>query len=143
MTNTANKFTTGVIIQRYNDPEQLKVLNRPKKMNIEQRVEQKTALFSEEALHSLEKTVSNTIKDNFNEELPEYESGAEYSLDYRNKNALSEKITVQKYWRLIFVVVFILSKFFLLLAVYFYIKYKDIQFENQRLQYQIETERLQ
>ncbi|GEM_PF-6345812 len=111
-------------------------------MNIEQRVEKKTALFSEEALHSFEKKISNTIQDNIKEEAPEYERGAEYSLDYRNKNALSEKITVQKYWRLIFVLVFILSKVFLLLAIYFYIKYKDIEFENQRLKYQMQTELL-
>lgn len=112
-------------------------------MNIEQRIEKKTAIFSEEGLHSLEKIIANAAKDDADERKSERGNSDKYSLNYSHRNPLSEKMTLQKYWRLIFIVVFILSKIFLLLAIYFYIKYKDIQFENQRLKYLIETERLQ
>ncbi len=60
-------------------------------------------------------------------------------LESTDQNTTPKLISVQSYWRWIFITVFILSKVFLIFAIYFYIKYKDAEFENRRIKYQIEA----
>lgn len=59
--------------------------------------------------------------------------------DNREPAIVNRYISVQSYWRWIFMTVFVLSKVFLLFAIYFYIKYKDAEFENKKIRYQIES----
>lgn len=47
-------------------------------------------------------------------------------------------IRVHKYWRYIFITVFILSKIFLILAIYYFIKYNAAIRETERLQHKQE-----
>ena len=49
-------------------------------------------------------------------------------------------LQVQPYWRWLFLVLFICSKIFLLGTIYFYLKFKDAEFENMKLKYQLKWE---
>ncbi len=84
----------------------------------------------------------NIEQRSLNESILQSEAWYENSSALENMNqATSPKlISVQSYWRWIFIIIFILSKVFLILAIYFYIKYKDTEFENRRIKYQIESE---
>jgi len=78
---------------------------------------------------------------NWREELPPPDDKSRYTfINIHSKD--TQHITVHKWWRLFFIITFILSKICLFFAIYFFLKYQQSREKEKEAEQQIHTEQI-